>query len=108
MTECVVCMEECTDVFWSPKCACVFYIHAYCRRRTSDLANIGCVYCRWPIRPFENGFDDHDLDYIISFDDQYFIWATQIVGRLLLWSMVLSGAVVGFQLLRDYPFHMLP
>ena len=107
MTECVVCLGECTDVFRSPKCTCVYYIHEYCHRRTCALVNIGCVYCRWAIRPLDNGFDDHDLDYIISFDDQYFIWAAQIVGILLLWSMVLSGTVVCYLFICEYPllFH---
>ncbi len=103
MGECLICLGECTDVFRPTKCACEYYAHAQCNSRTSAVAHIGCVYCRWSSRDtsvavppghVDHGFNDHDLDYIISFDDRYFVFVGQMVGVILIGSMAFAAGAV--------------
>jgi hypothetical protein len=105
MMECIICLEECADLFHPTKCACAYYAHAQCHVRTRTVANIGCVYCRWSSVDVshgnDHGFYDHYIDDIVSFDDRYFLFVGRIVGGVILWSVAFAtGAAVGYMVMQ--------
>jgi hypothetical protein len=109
----MICLGEDADLFHPTECACAYYAHAQCHTRTSTFARIGCVYCRWPATTVargvdgrrgsddDRGFDDHDLQYIISFEDSYFVFVGRLVGVTILWSMAFVAVLtVGYTAVR--------
>jgi hypothetical protein len=111
MGECLICLGECADLFRPSKCTCEYYAHAHCNARTNAVARIGCVYCRWSSREssvsfprghVDNGFEDHDLDFIISFEDRYFVFVGRIVGVTIFGSMMFAAGAVACNLVLHW------
>ena len=83
MVMCIVCHDECVHLFFPSKCRCAYPVHDDCQTRTCDMLHIGCVYCRWPVRPSHDACE-LDFDDIISLDDEYFALVGRIAATALL------------------------
>jgi len=97
MTTCIVCMEPCVERHHPPPCAgCFYYIHEPCRRRATRQLPFACLYCRRraPRCLDDDASDAFQLDEVISFEDDYFVFVGTLVGTAVATGVSISLAGV--------------